>query len=111
MAEGTQEQSSLETGAGFNSLQSFHVRAVARGDDSLTVNSTAAPVLLPITVVHGAGKYPAIAVGLSVAARLVTAAAALAVLFASTKTPVAEIAIIGTGAGRWRRRVFLLARF
>ena len=68
------------------------------------------PVLLPITVVHGAGKYPAIAVGLSVAARLVTAAA-LAVLFASTKTPVAEIAIIGTGAGRWRRRVFLLARF
>lgn len=56
------------------------------------------PVLLAVTVVHGAGKYPAIAVGLSVAARLVTATA-LAVLFASAKTPVAEIAIIGTGTG------------
>ena len=78
---------------------------------ALTLMRGILPVLLPITVVHGAGKYPAIAVGLSVAARLVTAAAALAVLFASTKTPVAEIAIIGTGAGRWRRRVFLLARF
>jgi len=77
---------------------------------ALTLMRGILPVLLPITVVHGAGKYPAIAVGLSVAARLVTAAA-LAVLFASTKTPVAEIAIIGTGAGRWRRRVFLLARF
>ena len=77
---------------------------------ALTLMRGILPVLLPITVVHGAGKYPAIAVGLSVAARLV-AAAALAILFASTKTPVAEIAIIGTGAGRWRRRVFLLARF
>ena len=51
---------------------------------ALTLMRGILPVLLPITVVHGAGKYPAIAVGLSVAARLVTAAAALAVLFAST---------------------------
>ena len=35
VAEGTLEQSSLETGAGFNSPQSFHVRAVARGDDQV----------------------------------------------------------------------------
>lgn len=47
-AEGTQERSGLETGEGFNSSQSYHIRAVARGDNQmnrirtpLTANQTA----------------------------------------------------------------------
>lgn len=34
-AEGTQEQSSLETGEGFNSSRSYHIRAVERGDNQM----------------------------------------------------------------------------
>ncbi|MBK8001659.1 MAG: lamin tail domain-containing protein [Verrucomicrobia bacterium] len=34
-AEGTQEQSSLETSEGFNSSQSYHIRAVTRGDNQM----------------------------------------------------------------------------
>ncbi|PYM12678.1 MAG: hypothetical protein DME18_10795, partial [Verrucomicrobia bacterium] len=35
VAEGTQSQSGLESGEGFNSANSFHLRAVARGDDEV----------------------------------------------------------------------------
>jgi len=48
VAEGTQEQSGLETGEGFIGAQSFHVRAVARGDDE--VNRIRTSLTTPLTV-------------------------------------------------------------
>jgi len=60
-------------------------------------------VLLAIAVVHGAGKYSsAIAVRLSVAAVLLTAAT-LPILFTSSEAAVAEVAAsIGARAGHGR---------
>src|SRR5207247_1356210 len=48
VAEGTQDQSGLETSEGFIGTQSFHVRAVARGDDE--VNRIRASLTAPLTV-------------------------------------------------------------
>src|ERR1051326_6298172 len=48
VAEGTQQQSTLDTSEGYDSLQSFHVRAVARGDDE--VNRIRALLTSPLAV-------------------------------------------------------------
>jgi len=49
-AEGTQEQSGLETGGGFNSAQSYHIRASERGDNQLNRIRT------PLTAAQTAGQ-------------------------------------------------------
>ena len=49
-AEGTQERSGLETGEGFNSSQSYHIRAAARGDNQMNRIRT------PLTAIQAAGQ-------------------------------------------------------
>jgi len=49
-AEGTQEQSGLESGGGFNSARSYHVRATERGDNQVNRIRT------PLTAVQNASQ-------------------------------------------------------
>ena len=48
-AEGTEEQSGLETAEGYNSAQSYHVRACDRGDNQLNRIRT------PLTIAQASG--------------------------------------------------------
>src|SRR5207244_11545424 len=48
VSEGTQEQSDWQSSEGYNSANSFHVRAVARGDDE--VNRIRTMLTSPLTV-------------------------------------------------------------